>query len=68
MVSSRHSVMFVDALSISVPENKLIKILDPDLKAHINHDKVCLEGTRVKIIQEISNKENFDDIIQLNGI
>ncbi|KAF5351393.1 hypothetical protein D9757_011764 [Collybiopsis confluens] len=34
-------------------EDKLLKMLNPDLKAHINRDKACLKGTREKIIQKI---------------
>ncbi|KAF5370245.1 hypothetical protein D9757_012009 [Collybiopsis confluens] len=34
-------------------EDRLFKMLNPDLKAHINRDKACLKGTRKKIIQKI---------------
>ncbi|KAF5370260.1 hypothetical protein D9757_012015 [Collybiopsis confluens] len=34
-------------------QDKLFKMLNPDLKAHVNRDKACLTGTREKIIQKI---------------
>ncbi|KAF5365814.1 hypothetical protein D9757_012674 [Collybiopsis confluens] len=34
-------------------KDMLMKMLNPDLKAHINRDKACLKGTREKIIQKI---------------
>ncbi|KIK56975.1 hypothetical protein GYMLUDRAFT_777743 [Collybiopsis luxurians FD-317 M1] len=67
-----HSTTINQTGSADKIERKLRKKLNPDFKAHIDHDKLCLDGTRIEIIHKISQwiydtETNVPKIFFLHG-